>query len=436
MDREIAVSVCDITKTYRLYQNRTDRVKETFHPLRKQYSRAFNALSHISLNVYKGETIGVIGRNGSGKSTLLQIICGILQPTSGGLAVNGRITALLELGAGFNPDFTGIENVYLNGSILGLSGKEIDDKLDAILAFADIGDFVHQPVKTYSSGMAVRLAFAVQANLDPEIFIVDEALAVGDAYFVHRCMLRFHDMQAQGKTIILVTHDGSAVKRLCHRAMWIDNGALQMIGEASPVVDCYLEDLFKKNIPKASEESALIPAADSSDAADDAASKESKLPPETVIPHVDKRLGDQLCSIVGVSLYDEQMRPIQSTEHDRTVILRMTIRNNALSEDLPLCAGYIFRDFRGIELASTHSMMEGVTIPKLSVGGSLTIRMKIELPTIYPGHYSFSPSISYVRNNEHIICDRPMNALVFEVTSNTEMHVMFRFKTHMEIEDR
>ena len=357
MDESIAVSVCNITKTYKLYQSRGDRVKETFHPLRRTYSRPFHALHDVSFNVIRGETLGLIGRNGSGKSTLLQIICGILQPSSGGIAVNGRITALLELGAGFNPDFTGIENIYLNGSILGLAKREIDEKLPSILAFADIGDFVEQPVKTYSSGMAVRLAFAVQANLDPEIFVVDEALAVGDAYFVHRCMLRFHDMQQQGKTIILVTHDTSAVKRLCHRALWIDQGSVRMIGNSSDVVDHYLADLFKQSITSSPSAPVALEETEEPD------EHGLELAPETCIPNIDKRLGDQRACVVGVNLYNEDMQPICSTEHNRTVILRVTVRNDSLADDAALAIGYVFRDFRGVDIASTHSGLEAVSIP-------------------------------------------------------------------------
>ena len=183
MNDDIAIEIKHVTKSYLLYNQPIDRVKEAFHPLRKKYHRTFNALTDISFKVEKGEFIGIIGRNGSGKSTLLQIICGIILPTAGTVGINGTISALLELGAGFNPNFTGKENVFLNASILGFDRKEIEDKFDDIVAFADIGDFIHQPVKTYSSGMSIRLAFAIAVNVDPEILVVDEALAVGDIFF-------------------------------------------------------------------------------------------------------------------------------------------------------------------------------------------------------------------------------------------------------------
>jgi len=181
-----AIKIENVTKTYRLYRSHADRVKETFHPLRKKYNHPFNALENISLNVRKGSSIGIIGRNGSGKSTLLQIVCGILKPTVGTVEVNGRISALLELGAGFNPEFTGVENVYLSASILGISQKETEKRFDEITSFADIGDFIHQPVKTYSSGMYIRLAFAIAVHVYPEILVVDEALSIGDMDWISR----------------------------------------------------------------------------------------------------------------------------------------------------------------------------------------------------------------------------------------------------------
>jgi len=246
MNDNIAIEVKNITKTYQLYDSRADRVKETFHPFRKIYHHPFNALSDISFQVKKGEFIGIIGRNGSGKSTLLQILCGILQPTTGTVTVNGRISALLELGAGFNPEFTGRENVYLNASILGFSKKEIDSKFNKIEAFADIGEFIDQPVKIYSSGMAVRLAFAVQANVEPAILILDEVFAVGDSYFQAKCSKRMTQLIEQGVTILYVTHGVDTVPQLCDRAIYLEAGSIKDIGSPISVVDAYLRDVRRE----------------------------------------------------------------------------------------------------------------------------------------------------------------------------------------------
>lgn len=239
-----AISVKNITKTYKLYDSHADRVKEAFHPLRKKYHRPFNALTDVSFDVNKGETLGIIGRNGSGKSTLLQIICGILQPTSGSVEVNGRVSALLELGAGFNPEFTGRQNVYINGSILGLAHEEIEARFDKIASFADIGDFINQPVKSYSSGMVVRLAFAVAINIEPDILIVDEALAVGDEAFQRKCMARLEHLREHGTTVLFVSHSTGTVLQICNHALLLSNGRTFVVGNPKSVVTIYHKMLY------------------------------------------------------------------------------------------------------------------------------------------------------------------------------------------------
>jgi len=241
---ESVISIRNLTKTYKLYNNPVDRVKEVFHPFRKKYFHPFNALSDISFDVLKGETLGIIGRNGSGKSTLLQLVCGILQPTEGSIMVNGRVSALLELGAGFNPAFTGRENVYINGAILGLSRNEMNDRFEDIAAFADIGNFIDQPVKTYSSGMYVRLAFAVAINVDPDILIVDEALSVGDEAFQRKCFVRIKQIQERGDSILFVSHGAGTVIELCNRVLLFDQGELLIGGSPKQVVSYYYKMIF------------------------------------------------------------------------------------------------------------------------------------------------------------------------------------------------
>ncbi len=239
MDREISIDAHELTKTYYLYDRPVDRVKETFHPWRKIYHRSFDAVKGLSFTIHKGESFAIIGRNGSGKSTLLQMICGILQPTSGSVTVNGRVAALLELGAGFNPEFSGRENVYLNGAILGFSTAEMDNLYDEIVAFADIGDFVDQPVKTYSSGMYVRLAFAVQACVEPEILVVDEALSVGDVFFQQKCLGRMRQLRENGTTLLFVSHDMGIVRELCENSVYLHKGQLAYCGPSHKAVQKY-----------------------------------------------------------------------------------------------------------------------------------------------------------------------------------------------------
>ena len=236
---EIAIQVKNVSKMYKLYDKASDRLKESLGLTRKKKYKEHFALKNIDFEVKKGETVGIIGTNGSGKSTILKIITGVLNPTDGDVQVNGRISALLELGAGFNMEYTGIENVYLNGTMLGFSEKEIDERLDAILEFADIGDFVNQPVKSYSSGMFVRLAFAVAINIDPDILIVDEALSVGDVFFQAKCYRKFEEFKKQGKTILFVSHDLGSISKYCDRAILINKGVKLEEGTPKAMIDMY-----------------------------------------------------------------------------------------------------------------------------------------------------------------------------------------------------
>ncbi|EJL82717.1 ABC-type polysaccharide/polyol phosphate transport system, ATPase component [Polaromonas sp. CF318] len=241
MHSDVAISVKNLTKTYRIFGHPGDRIKQALTFGRMRFHREFTALKDVSFEIRKGETVGIIGRNGSGKSTLLQLICGILKPTLGSVQTNGRVSALLELGAGFNPEFTGRENVYFQGAVMGLKRSEIDERFNEIAGFADIGEFIDQPVRIYSSGMFVRLAFAVAVNVDPDVLIVDEALAVGDMEFQERSISRMKSLQSAGTTILLVTHAMPAVRNFCQRAIWLDDGTVMQSGEASQVCAAYQE---------------------------------------------------------------------------------------------------------------------------------------------------------------------------------------------------
>ncbi|MGM9571616.1 MAG: ABC transporter ATP-binding protein, partial [bacterium] len=240
---DVIIKADNLFKRYRLYKKPIDRLLESLNPWGKSYHQDFYALDDVSFAIKQGESIGIIGRNGSGKSTLLKILTGVLAPSGGKIKVNGRVSALLELGAGFNPEFTGLENIYLNGTIMDYSKSEIDARLDDILQFAGIGDFIYQPVKVYSSGMFVRLAFAVAINVDPEILIVDEALAVGDIRFQIKCMEKFQEFRERGKTIIFVSHDMSSIKKFCHKVLWLNSGKVKMFGEVNFVTDHYSDFL-------------------------------------------------------------------------------------------------------------------------------------------------------------------------------------------------
>jgi ABC-type polysaccharide/polyol phosphate transport system ATPase subunit len=242
----IAINVEELTKVFKLYDKPVDRLKESVLPFGKQYHKDFYALRDVSLQIKSGESIGIIGKNGSGKSTLLKILSSVLTPTSGKVEVNGNVSALLELGAGFNPQMTGIKNIYFNGTLLGYTHEQMDAKLDNILAFADIGDYVYQPVKSYSSGMFMRLAFALKTAVDPDILIVDEALAVGDINFRQKCYDRLEDMRAKGLTWILVSHDVQVIKNYCDRCFYLKSGHIEMEGKPEVVTERYLKDSFEE----------------------------------------------------------------------------------------------------------------------------------------------------------------------------------------------
>ncbi|DAB29406.1 MAG TPA: teichoic acid ABC transporter ATP-binding protein [Sulfurimonas sp. UBA12504] len=249
-----AIKVTHLTKVYKLYDKPVDRLKESLHPLKKKYHKDFYALSDVSFEIKKGETVGIIGKNGAGKSTLVSIISGVLTPSSGHVHVNGRIASLLELGAGFNPEYTGIENIYLQGTLMGYPHAEMETKISEILAFADIGDFIYQPVKMYSSGMFARLAFAVAINVDPDILIVDEVLSVGDARFQTKSIKKMESIKQNGTTILFVSHGIEQVKRFCQKAIWIDQGKIRQIGDQTTVGDMYTDSLHLESLENSKDE--------------------------------------------------------------------------------------------------------------------------------------------------------------------------------------
>ena len=244
---DVVIKVEHLSKIYKLFDKPSDRLKETLHPFGKRYSRDFYALNDVSFEVKKGECIGLLGKNGAGKSTLLKVLTGVLTPSAGTVSVKGKVSALLELGGSFNPEMTGMQNIYLNGTLMGFTKEEMDTKVDDISAFADIGDFINQPVKMYSSGMFARLAFAVSVNVDPDVLIIDEVLAVGDLRFQIKCMDKMKRMMSGGTTVLFVSHDINAVKRLCSRAIWFDHGSVMLDGDVDTVGERYVEFIQGKD---------------------------------------------------------------------------------------------------------------------------------------------------------------------------------------------
>jgi lipopolysaccharide transport system ATP-binding protein len=400
-----AIRFENVSKSYPIYESPGDRLKELVTFNRLEFHRNFWALHDVNFEVKRGETFCVIGENGSGKSTLLQLVAGILQPSSGTISVEGRVSALLELGAGFNPEFTGRDNVYLNGAILGLSTREIDARYKDIEEFAEIGDFINRPVRTYSSGMVVRLAFAVAINVDPEILLVDEALAVGDLYFRQRCMRKVHELRARGITILFVSHAIADVKALGDRALWLEHGRVIELGETDRVAAKYLAAMVEKDSAYLAHHER--PAA--------ALSRERSLAPEIVdhIPNIDHRYGDGRAELMGIAVLDPQGAPLQLLEPSSRIVVRITVR--AKAEVARPNVGFIMRNHLGIDFAGTNTMREGHDLPPLAPGDIHTVDFHLDLPELYPSSFSFSPAIADGPLEGFRVCDMIDNAIAVQM---------------------
>ena len=343
----------NVTKVYRLYNKATDRVKEAFSPFRKKYHSDFYALNDVSFEIRKGETFGIIGRNGSGKSTLLRILTGVTTQTSGKIEVTGRVAALLELGAGFNPDMNGIENIFLNGTMSGFTREQIEAKMDSIIAFADIGEFIHQPVKTYSSGMFVRLAFAMAINIDPEILIVDEALSVGDIFFQLKCYRKFEEFKAMGRTILFVTHDMNSVLKYCDRAMVLDKGIKLAEGRPKEMIDLYKRVVANQYNMKNEEN--FNKAEIDTKIARMSFWKNGLVLNQNVLDY-----GDKHAEIMDYGIFDELGNLSQSILKGHPCSIRMRVRINQRLV-APIFAMTI-KDIKGNELVGTNSKLEMIEI--------------------------------------------------------------------------
>lgn len=423
-----AVEFERVSKSYAIYATPGDRLKELVFFGRRRFHTDFWALRDLSFSIRRGEVFCIVGENGSGKSTTMQLVAGIMRPSAGTVAVNGRIAALLELGSGFNPEFTGRDNVYLNASILGLSKREIDRRYKDIEEFAEIGDFIRQPVKTYSTGMVVRLAFAVAISVDPEVLLVDEALAVGDSYFRHRCMRRVHELRARGVTIVFVSHALADVKAIGDRVLWLEHGNAVAIGDTDTVLPQYLASMTERetrhaashrdapligsSYPAASHRDAslidsLHPVAPHHDAITPSVS-EGALPPSpiaTSIPNVDHRQGDGRAEVLGIAILNEYAEPLHLMMPQSRIIVRITFR--ARRDLARPVAGFMLRNHLGLDFTGTDTEREGHSLPPMRKGGVSTVDFHLDIPEFYPGTFSFSPSVSEGSS----VCDWIDNAI-------------------------
>ncbi len=421
-----AVHIRDVSKSYPIYRRPSDRLKELLTFNRRSCHQDFWALRDVSIEIAKGSTFGLVGENGSGKSTLLQLIAGILKPTTGSVEVDGRVSALLELGSGFNGEFTGRENVFLNGAILGLSNKEIERLYPAIEAFAEIGDFVHQPVKTYSSGMMVRLAFAVAINLDPDILLVDEALAVGDIYFRQRCMRKIHELHRRGVTIIFVSHSAVDIKSLAQEVVWLEQGRVVERGDPDRVIAKYLAAMVGKD-------NRYLKQHAEDDPSSGRAAGEHVVAPEVVdrIPNIDFRYGNRDAEIIGIAILNERGQELAMLPQAAAVIVRISLRANA-GVGMPI-VGFLIRNHLGIELAGTNTALEEVDLPAFNAGDVYTVDFHLQLPELYPAHFSFTPAVSNGTLEAFEVCDWVDNAISLQAEKGRLVYGYLHFPCRVEV---
>lgn len=412
---EIAIRVSQLAKSYRIWSNPAARLRAPFYESLARFVpssfalhgrllakaaacfRDFHALRDCSFEVHRGETFGIVGSNGAGKSTLLQLVAGTLTPTSGSVSVHGRVAALLELGSGFDPNFTGVENVYLNGAILGLTESEVRARFADIAEFADIGDFIHQPVRTYSSGMVVRLAFAISVCIDPTVLIVDEALAVGDNYFVNKCFHRLNELKSRGVTILFVSHSAATVTSLCSRALLLDKGAPLMVGPAEEVVNHYNQLTREKQSADVQRltEQAHVPSA--AKAPSSAATIEFSADPELEKRCRTTRHGNGAARIVRLRLENTAGEERSEFTHGQNVVIKFYCEFFEPADHLVI--GYFCRTDTGINLTGTNTELEGIKIPAHAAGSRSLMLFHTTLP-VRPGIYSISMSLTGRRGQD------------------------------------
>lgn len=427
MTDDIAIKVENLTKIYKLYDSPTDRLKESLHWRGKKYHKDFYALKNISFEIKKGDTVGIIGKNGSGKSTLLKIITGVLTQTSGNVLVNGKVSALLELGAGFNPEYSGIENIYFQGNLMGYTRDDMESKIPEITAFADIGDFIHQPVKMYSSGMFARLAFAVAINVEPNILIVDEALSVGDMVFQAKCMTKMNSMMENGVTVIFVSHDSNAIKSLCKQALYLNEGNYVDFGDSARVVGKYSEH-------QALSLNSLLDGVNR-----DIISKPSVLPISEISNHdkipiivsteqinldyqLSQRFGDGRATILNAIVLDKDFKVTNELIAKHDYYIQMAIKFNSALDNFAVGAMLVSLD--GVQQVGNVSTQENVVLPSVELDDIYVVTMKINIP-IKAGTYTVTLAVEYpsMYNQHHQTLDLIRNFSVVKVNFENQDNV-------------
>ncbi len=421
----VVIRVSELNKIYKLYDKPSDRLKESLGLSRGKKYKEHYALKNVSFDVRRGESVGIIGTNGSGKSTILKIITGVLNKTSGNLEVDGRISALLELGAGFNMEYTGIENIYLNGTMIGFSEEEIDAKLQDILDFADIGDFVHQPVKTYSSGMFVRLAFAVAINIEPEILIVDEALSVGDVFFQMKCFHKFEEFKQMGKTILFVSHDLSSIAKYCDRVILLNQGVKLAEGNPKDMINMYkkllVNQLDVETLEDVSGKSALT-----TEAGDADAWKNSFTINEDVLDY-----GERQAEIVDFAIVDEYGAMSNIIQKGSEFSVKAKLRFNETVKD-PIFT-FTIKDKKGTDITGTNTMFERVETGVCEKGQERIVTYRQQM-NLQGGDYLISLGCTGYAGDEFKVYHRLYDLVSVSVISDKNTVGFFDMNTQITVE--
>lgn len=411
MSSDVAISLREVSKNFHIYARPMDRLKQSLFRGRRTYYSEVRALEEVSFEVRRGETVGIVGRNGSGKSTLLQCICGTLTPSRGEIAVHGRVAALLELGAGFNPEFSGRENVYVNAALLGMERRDVEARFSGIAAFADIGDFLDRPVKTYSSGMFLRLAFAVMAHVRADILVIDEALAVGDVFFVQKCMRFLQEFRKTG-TILFVSHDTSAVLALCERALWLRNGRVEAEGRAKSVCERYLAGIYGPAEPATESK---MPQEAPEAAVSDFSTEDN--PVAYAGLSVDQGFGEGGVELLQVSLRNESGRMLPSIQGGEMV--RVVVRARALRTMSQPIVGFMCKDRLGQFLFGDNTWERyGEGFP-VGCGQVLEAVFAFRMPILAPGDYSVAVAVAEGTQEEHVQHVWVHDALAFKSHSSS-----------------
>lgn len=454
----IAIQVTDVEKVYKLYDKPSDRLKEALGIGRGKHHREHHALKGINLTIRQGECVGIIGTNGSGKSTILKIITGVLNPTRGNVTVNGRISALLELGAGFNNEYNGIENIYLNGTMIGFTKKEIDEKLESILEFADIGDYVYQPVKTYSSGMFVRLAFAVAINIDPEILIVDEALSVGDVFFQAKCYHKFEEFKEMGKTIVFVSHDLSSISKYCDRVVLLNQGTKLGEGSAKEMIDTYKQVLVGQYVVPESEqgqdrlvddeqlrnavkgqggtasrkeEEAKNPEAVVTSGQDDAGAATGGISGSGMAENPELlEYGSKKAVITEYYIYDDKGITTSAILKGNPFTIHMKVR---MTEDLPApIFAFTIKNVRGTEITGTNTMFEKAFLDPVKAGEAYEVDFTQQMD-LQGGEYLLSLGVTGYEEDDFTVYHRLYDVLNLTVISDKNTVGFYDMNSKIEV---